>query len=131
MKLEDPIYAACLHPERALCYLGDHMGAVRCWDLVANRLSDTYYLPTGSPIKSLSISANGQLLLAASLDGVVTIFRYMFIFLMARSMVTSFALLFVSRCMSQTEQQPPERRIVMPLSSFVPHDEQYGKPNFP
>lgn len=106
LKLDDPIHAGCLHPHRAWYFLGDHVGTLHCWDLVANRLHYSCELPTGSPIKSLSISADGQLLVAASFDGVITVLECDAI-----------------STLGVRGRRLPQR--ITPLQTLVPHEEQY------
>ena len=70
-----PVNAAVLHPNQGELVSGDAAGNVRVWDLAAGACACELVPEVGTPVRSLSIAADGSLLVAANSAGTAYVWR--------------------------------------------------------
>lgn len=63
------VNAVALHPNQGELVSGDQTGAVRCWDLTANRCAAEMVPEGDTPISSLSIASDASLVVASNYNG--------------------------------------------------------------
>ena len=63
------VNSVVLHPNQGELISGDHSGAVRVWDLVANKCSSELVPEGDTPVSSVSIAADASLVAASTYNG--------------------------------------------------------------
>ena len=63
------VNSVALHPNQGELISGDHSGAVRVWDLVANKCSSELVPEGDTPVSSVSIAADASLVAASNYNG--------------------------------------------------------------
>lgn len=77
MENPSPVNTAALHPNQVELIYGDQSGSLKVWDLRTNTCTRAL-VPSGkveTPLRSISISANGKRVVAANNKGQVFVWR--------------------------------------------------------
>lgn len=69
------VNAVVLHPNQGELISGDQHGNIRVWDLAANACSCELVPEVGTPVRSLTVAADGSLVVAANNSGTCYVWR--------------------------------------------------------